>query len=403
MNRTRIVQLKPGQRRDAAINAQTMVLDGQALAFAETFKDAFLEHYAHIKGILEGYRRPGVAMIAVDDQGIAGSVCVAAKKDRINVAIVGRHGMADLFLDGDPSLSLRHLVVLIHPLQGSNEPRVRVVDLRSPRAFLDEHGRQMEALEAEGPILLRVGHFRLFCFPTGEDDGLWPDSAEEGWQCVPERVYLANLPAEPDRWSRKRLRGRVEADSEGDGEPLDGPIEAKPTDHEVPIAAFSRGGGLEQSGTAEVELEQRSVADADQLSAGTRDKARRTIVQSISGPSRARRSLLAEGESPIGAMRIRSDDGKSTIIVGRRAVSEGVLFGRYERCDNEGLKVLSNGRISRVHILLVEIAGGIYAIDAASTNGMWHNGKERRVLKLKFGSHFMLGDQLATLEWLRAR
>ncbi|MBW2730963.1 MAG: hypothetical protein JRH20_01145 [Deltaproteobacteria bacterium] len=395
MKRTRIVQLKPGQRRDAAINAQTVLLE-EDQTFADSFKDAFLENYGVIRGILEGYQRPGAAIIAVDHQGIAGSVCIAAKKDRINVAIVGRHGLADLFLDGDASLSLRHLVVVIHPHQGRDDPRVRVVDLRTPTAFLDEHGRQMEALEAEGPILLRLGRFRIFVLPTHDDEGLWPDSGEEGWQCVPERVYLSNLPAEPDRWSCKRLQRGSRDHAKGSEESLVGPIEGRPTDHEVPIAALAKGDTHEQA--SDLERVKKLQQEGE-----SRDNVRHTIVQSISGPSRARRSLLAEGEGPLGALRIRSNDGKSTIIVGQQAISEGILFGRYERCDNEGLMVLSNGRISRVHVLLMQVADSVYAIDAGSTNGMWHEGRECRVLKLAFGAHFVLGDRLATLEWLRAR
>lgn len=79
-----------------------------------------------------------------------------------------------------------------------------------------------------------------------------------------------------------------------------------------------------------------------------------------------------------------------------------MLFGRYERCDNDGLTVLSNGRISRVHMLLIEIANRVYAIDAASTNGIWVDGQERRVVPLKVGRQWMLGDKLAWMEWLKA-
>ena len=64
---------------------------------------------------------------------------------------------------------------------------------------------------------------------------------------------------------------------------------------------------------------------------------------------------------------IHSDAGTTGIAIGRRAAKEGVLFGRYDRCDNEGLPVLTHISISRVHMLAVEIADQRYAIDTAST------------------------------------
>jgi alpha/beta superfamily hydrolase len=430
ISKTRVVELKDGQNRQQAVNAHTMVLDFEEVQRV-TFQHSFLQHYREIRSIVEGYKRPGVAMVAIDGPKLIASACLGAKRDRINVAIVGRHGVADLFLPDDPSLSLRHLVVIIYPHRGRDEPRVRLVDLRTAAAFADERGQRMEALEAEGPLFLSVGRYLLYIFPTG-DETPWPDDAKAGWECIPERVYLSDSPAEPDRWQRRRIHDGGEAPADdGDGPSLSGGLQPAATDV-VDLAALEarqqRSRRADATPAPEIDAwagqrtgegpppELSAIAGQIDDHASQQNQAakvivdkqafaparRRTLVQAFAGPSRARRSLLGEHEPPLGALRVRSDKGVSTIIVGGRAAREGALFGRYDRCDNEGLTVLSNGRISRVHMLLIEIAGELYAIDAASTNGIWVDGQERRVVPLRFGKRWMLGDKLAWMEWLVA-
>ncbi len=55
--------------------------------------------------------------------------------------------------------------------------------------------------------------------------------------------------------------------------------------------------------------------------------------------------------------------------------------------------------ISRVHLVLVEIAGTVYAMDTASTNGVWVGETEVRMVPLESGSEFTLGGDLARLVW----
>jgi hypothetical protein len=253
--------------------------------------------------------------------------------------------MADLYLDSDPSLSLRHLVVILHPLAaGEPDARYRLVDLRTAGAFMDENGRRLESLEAEGPVFIGCGRYGIFFLPTG-DELPWPDDPEEGWECIPDRVYLEDTIAEPDRWHRRRHKARAGKDGRKKG---------------------------------------------------------RTMVQTFRGPMRARRRLLADGEAPLGELEITSREGANTIIIGPAATDEGILLGRYERCDTEGLPVLSHGSISRVHFLMIRIAGQLYAVDAASTNGVFVDGEEVRVQAMSFGQRLMLGSELAHLHWRQA-
>lgn len=355
--KTRIIHLEGGQQRRFGTNQETRMWLLDAPVPGASFQDLFLRHYPTIRRKCMGFGRPGVAVVAVDasTSDLAGILCIAAKVGVANSAIVGRHTMADLYLDGDESLSLRHLAVIVAPLTGSStEVAFRVLDLRTQAAFQDEHGRTFEALLAEGPIFIRCGTYVLFCMVTGDPTG-WPESAKDGWACIPERVYLEADEAEPDRWQRKRrwhLRRRAPAGPKAEGK--DGP-------------AITR-------------------------------------VQSLLGPVRARKRLLSDGEDASGTLRIDADGAVQYVLVGQDALRRGILLGRYERCDVDGAELLANDNISRVHLLLVEISGSVYAIDTASTNGTWLRGAEHevRILLLREDMELIMGGDLAQLRWCPA-
>lgn len=320
-----------------------------------TFRDLFLRNYQAVRDRCAAFGQHGLAVAAVDSFSgrLAGILCIAAKIGTANSAIVGRHSMTDLYLDGDASLSLRHLVVVVSPLDlTSGEVRFRVIDLRTQAAFQDEHGRRFEALVAEGPLFIRCGSYVLFCLPTG-DPTSWPDSAEDAWACIPERVYLEADEAEPDRWRRRR-RQRV-----------------RPERHERDAAP-----GLDR-------------------------RAAITLVQGELGPIRAQTRLLGEGEQPVGTLRLRVGNMLHTVLVGAPAIHRGILLGRYERCDVDGSKLLTSESISRVHLLLVEVSGRVYAIDTASTNGTWmaSDDREVRIVAMDANAELCLGNDLAYLRW----
>lgn len=354
--KTRIVHLAKGQRREEALNRGTCVVVFDRPLAPASFRAAFTAHYEAIRRECTEFAQAGLAIIAIDiiQNSLAGSVCMAAKIDMPNAAIVGRHGMADLYLDGDLGLSLRHLAIITSPLVSSHdEVRFRIVDLRTETAFADEHGKPFEALMAEGPLFVRCGQYALFVIPTG-DPTMWPDSAEDGWECIPERVYLNGAAAEPDRWQRL-ARGRVKA---------------------------------------------RAAVEED----GPRQKKRDavTMVHSMAGPVRARTRLVAPGEEPIGTLRISSKAGVQTIALGAQAAGQGVLLGRYERCDIDGVNVLTEQGISRVHLLIIDIDGRLYAIDTASTHGTWlgdEDEREVRVLAVAAGTRIKLAGKLASLQF----
>jgi len=357
--RSRVIHLVDGQDRAGARNQRTGVLIGEAAPPPTKFAELFRLAWPDLRRLLLGFAQPGVAIVAVDTvkKRVAGTLGLAAQIGRASAAVVGRHGHADLYLEADPSLALRHLAVIVHPQTAGGEVTYRLLDLRTRTAFSDESGRRLEALTAAGPTFVRVGSYVLYILCTGES-GPWPEDAADAWQCVPERVYVEEADAEPDRWQRRRKHGAIPAQANG-------------------LAA----------GTGVVDPWEREGS-----------RASITLVKTSPGPSRARLDRVGDGEI-WGTLRLRAGGRSEALTVGQSAARTGVLIGRYERCDTHGATVLAHHGISRVHVLVVEIEGALYAIDTGSTNGVYQASAEVRVARLAPGTELVLGDDLARLEW----
>jgi FHA domain-containing protein len=432
--KTRIVRLDGGQRREHAENTRTGVMVVDAMPVA-SFQGLFMLCYSEIRKVCESFALPGVAVVAIDvgRKRVAGSLCVAAKPGHANSAIIGRHSMADLFLDSDPSLSLRHLALLVHPLRGWDSPgggdiHYRVLDLRTRAAFEDEEGRRLEAVAAEGPIFLRCGGYALMFFVTG-DPTPWPDAGDSAWECIPERVYLDEQPAEPDRWSRGKRSvinsAAAVAGTSPSAPPLPGvaagtgpktppergnePIEKvngllerlRPHHKDKGDKDKEKDKAKDDKAKADKERKRR-LADALATDGhGASGASRITLVQTARGPSRARIDLLAPEEQAIGRLHLRNGDEVQSIVIGERAAGEGILLGRYDRCDTGGASVFSHHSLSRVHCLVVEVDGILYAVDTASTNGTYLGSRDEEVRIIGMGADrdLVLGDDLVRMSW----
>jgi hypothetical protein len=364
LNRTQAVWLREGVVRDETKNSNTVWLTEALSAYFDgaphpgapapprSFRDRFLACYGRVKELCDRATGPSLALVAIDGAGVAASALLAARSNRCTAAVVGRHSMADLYLPGDPTLSLRHLAVVVHPLRReSDDVRFHLLDLRTSSAFADENGRRLEAIEVEGPVFASCARYALFLLPC--DDGLpWPERGVDAWDCLPARVYLDDVLAEPDRWTRRRMRA---------GAPVDDP--------------------------------RRAGAQPDP---GNR---RPTWVVALGGPTPARQRMLAEDEQALGELRITSADGTGAIVVGRTALREGVLLGRAPRCDTGPTGLLTSREISRVHLLVMEVDNDLYAIDTASTHGVWLDGERVSIARLTFGTRLILDASGTQVEW----
>jgi hypothetical protein len=121
-----------------------------------------------------------------------------------------------------------------------------------------------------------------------------------------------------------------------------------------------------------------------------------TRVTGVHGPAALQKRLVQEGEIPLGELQITCGAVAQAILLGRAAAREGVLVGRYERCD--GALQLDDDRVSRVHLLVIEIEGQLYAVDTASSNGVLVGEEARREVRLDYGTRLSLGGE-TTVEW----
>ncbi len=345
--------LRDGDRADA-INDSTLALssnaarvltslgDAQPAGSEPSFEELFRRHYAPVRQLVEAHREPGLALVVVGAAGIEAKAWVGTEPDAANPLIVGRHGAAEVFLPSDPSLSLRHLAVILDRRRDA-PLRFRVLDLRTPTAFRDERGRRLEGVESAGPTLLRCASFALMLFPTCESADPWPEDAEAGWQRVPARAWFDTSSADCDHWGQPPVSRELEACRHGDASQATSSIS-------FPGPVFIAPRSLE------------------------------------SGP-------------PRGELVLSCGDERASLRVGKENARQGVLLGRYDRCDGAGLPLLSNRGLSRVHLLVIEVAGTLYAIDTASHNGSMLEGQPIRCARLEPGRPVTLPVNVS-VEWL---
>jgi hypothetical protein len=268
----------------------------------------FVGAYTKFANLCRDVDEPGLALLAVDETtgNPAGLVRLRARFGRHVAAIVGRHDQCDLYLSSHASLALRHLAIVLDPVQSwrrnTTTVRYRVLDLRTSDGFTDEHGKPMRGLRAEGPAFVRCAGHAIFVLPIGDPTD-WPESPSDAWDMLPERVYFDEMRCSPG-----------------------GSLTNVPVD-------FSR----------------------------------KSMIFRTHGPrdTGAGESLVDRGDMAGTLEIIGARSGKMTI--GDRALRDGVLLGRYARCD--GAELLEDLSMSRVHMLLLHADDALLAIDTCSRNG----------------------------------
>jgi hypothetical protein len=114
-----------------------------------------------------------------------------------------------------------------------------------------------------------------------------------------------------------------------------------------------------------------------------------TLVVRTVGPHDTSSALAPHGELA-GRLAIRGPHGRGAITIGQHALRDGILLGRYARCDDAALA--TDPSLSRVHALLLHVDDRLLAIDLASTNGTRIPGRNNaRVLELVGDSELELG------------
>ena len=307
-------------------------------------RELFVGAYARFADRCREAEEPGLAVLAVEERTgrAAGLVRLSARVERHVAAIVGRHDECDLYLTGSQSLALRHLAIVLDPVTswkaGDKTVRFRVLDLRTTDGFRDEEGRPLRGLKCEGPAVLRCAGYAIFVLPLGDPTD-WPPSAEDAWACLPERVYFDEVDSFPQGSMPRMMAIR--------------------TSPGIPIENMQR---------------------------------KTSTITRTHGPRDSAISMLASDGDLAGTLELIGPNVREKIRIGHRALGEGVLLGRYARCDGAG-GLAEDATLSRVHALLLQVDDTLLLIDTASSNGTWENGDRprARVFVLDFNTELILG------------
>jgi hypothetical protein len=329
------VDLWGGQVRGSAENRATVLRPVPRVD--RELRALFHQAYSKFAPACRAIDEPGIAMIAVDEMTgrPAGMCTLRARVARYVAAMVGRHDACDLFLQGSGDLALRHLAIVLDPVRSwsrdSTSVRYRILDLRTGEGFRDEHGKQLRGLRCEGPAMLRVGGFALFILPLGAPSD-WPDSANDAWEMLPERVYFDELTNVPES-----------------------------SMHRIPARNF--------------QLANTHVS----------------MIMRTAGPRETGDSLVTPGEG-VGTLELIGKHHRGTLTLGHGALRDGVLVGRYARCDGAGL--LDDPSLSRVHAMLLHVEDAFLVIDTASRNGTRLHGQDNaRVIAIAGDTELGLGSR----------
>jgi hypothetical protein len=322
------IDLWDGQVR-AGGNAQTVMRPAVVPQLRRGIRELFVETYPRFAPVCRTVEEPGLALIAVDNKTgkAAGIVKVSARVGRTVASIVGRHDQCDLFLRGHDSLSLRQFAVVVAPVTSwarGAPVQYRIVDLRTQDGMTDEDGRLLRGLRAEGPSIVRCGGYTFFILMLGDPTD-WPVSASDAWEMLPERVYFD-------------------------------------------------------------ELENCAAGSAARLRL-PRNDLRQSYIFRTQGPrdtgviNQTAMGIVGDERDLAGRLEVQGPTRRVVLDVGHDALRDGLLLGRYGRCDAS--EALEDPSLSRVHALLVCENDRLLVIDTASYNGTRIAGEHRsRVIEI---------------------
>jgi hypothetical protein len=264
-------------------------------------RELFLASYARFAPLCRDVDEPGIAMLAIDETtgNAAGLVRLRARFDRYVAGIVGRHDQCDLFLPTNVDLALRHLAIVLDPVKSWSRNSSKV-------------GYRVLDLRTTGG----------FC---DEDDrplrGLRADGPAV-IRCAGHVIVILPL-----------------------GDPTDWP---------------------ERADDAWAMLPERVYFDElDHVPSGSMPRmlprqTRQSVVMRTHGPRDTGQGLV-EGGDIAGTLELHGKSRSGVITVGADALRDGVLLGRYARCD--GAALLDDPKLSRVHALLLHVDDALLAID----------------------------------------
>lgn len=329
------IDLWAGQARGVSPNSPTCyggTMPRMArVSTVRPMRELFLGAYARFSELCREVDEPGLALLAVDEYtgAPAGLVRLRARVGRHVAAIVGRHDACDLFLDRHSSLALRHLAVILDPVTSwrRGDSTVRYRVLD----LRTESGFTDEHGKAMRGLRAE-GPAMMRCASHAVfvlplgDPSDWPQSPDVAWSMLPERVYFDEMQWRPE-----------------------GSVTAMPLDVNT----------------------------------------RRSMIYRTHGPRETGQGMIERGDTA-GTLEIIGETRYGGLKIGDQALRDGILLGRYARCD--GAALLEDMSMSRVHALLLQIQDSLMVIDTASRNGTFLPGQPAaRVIPITGESEINLG------------
>jgi hypothetical protein len=331
------VSLWGGQVRGNAPNSQTIMRRAvQPIELPQrltTARDLFVNAYPRFAESCRTFDEPGIAVVAVDQATgrAAGLVKLCARVQRPVAAILGRHDRCDLYLQDREELSLRQLAVVLDPVTSW----ARGVSTVRYRVLDLRTGTPMfdeDGKPLRGLVADGPAVFRVAGYVIFilplGDPSDWPATGDDAWQMLPERVYLDELESCAQGSFPKIRMPRVDA--------------------------------------------------------------RETYITRTGGP-RDTGMMLAQGDTA-GILELHTPNRQVTLTIGKQALTDGILLGRYHRCD--ATEAASDDHsLSRVHALLMQVDDRLLLVDTASTNGTFERGQPARVVVFDGTTELRLGKK----------
>jgi len=341
-------------------NNHTRMVDRAELPALEplALRQIFRHRLDAIRRAYRGTPQNACLVCAIDpSRGVAASVRLMTPEGAEPAFLtIGRHERCQLRLT-DPALSLRHATLVVRRLP-EGDLCVRLLDLRSGLGMVGEDGRTLESVSVEGHLFVGIGRYVIMILLGGEDLA-FSDDGGEVYDALPARVFFDQ-------------RERVQQ----------GPITRAP----------------------------RALLPANQdviFASGTRTAARargiaghqsRVDIHRAAEPLRQPSNLL-DGDRR-GTLTVACSAGSASVPLYDAQVRDGVLLGRYERCESADLPFDLPDTVSRVHALVLAEGDKLYVMDTASTFGVrTANGDEVPGIKLDAETHFTLGTD-TDVHWL---
>jgi len=301
------------------------------------FDACFASAYSAIATACRGVDEPGIAIAAIDERTgvLAGLARLAAQPDRHVAAVVGRHDHNDVFLALPESLALRHFAVILDPVH------------RWSRGASDVSYRVLDLHTETG---LEDEHGTALRGLRAEGPALL--------RCPAHAIFILPL-----------------------GDATDWPDSAALAWSYLPERVYF-----------EERVHRRPAPHR------RRQASRQSVISHTRGP-RAVDDLVVPRESPVAELQVRGPNGSHRLPIGASALDDGVLLGRYGRCNGTYL-FASDEAISRVHLLLIRLGDDVVAVDTGSTNGTRRlSGDAFRATHLAAVDHLLVGTGSTELVW----